>query len=52
MTDILLGVRLTPCNKLNVIKLNNVDLKETVTKLRNEAAQQINLPENSFGRYY
>lgn len=51
MTDLILGVRLTPFNKMNIIKLNNVDLKETVTKLRNEVAEQINLPKNSFGWY-
>lgn len=44
-----LGVRLDPVEKMTVIKINEIDLKEKVEKLRTETAQQINLSNDAFG---
>jgi hypothetical protein len=50
-SELLLGVRLSPVEKMSVIKLSDINLKEKVEKLRNEAAGQTNLSNDSFGKF-
>lgn len=50
-SELLLGVRLTPVEKMTVIKLNDINLKEKVEKLRIETSEKTNLANDSFGEY-
>ncbi|XP_011499065.1 PREDICTED: ubiquitin-like protein 7 [Ceratosolen solmsi marchali] len=51
-SELLLGVRLAPVEKMSVIKVSDVNLTEKVEKLRITAAEQTNLSNDSFDLIY
>ncbi|XP_001606904.1 ubiquitin-like protein 7 [Nasonia vitripennis] len=50
--ELLVGVRTNPLEKLNILKMKNVDLTDRSESLRSEVAEQTNIPKDAFDLIY
>ena len=51
MTELLLGIRSNLADKMKVVKMSDIDLKNKVEQLRISTAKQIDLDIESFGKF-
>ncbi|XP_014207350.1 ubiquitin-like protein 7 [Copidosoma floridanum] len=50
--ELLLGVRLNPVDKMSIVKMNDIDVKNNVAQLRTKTSEQINSASDTFDFIY